>query len=592
MKDQPWQRSSELLWKLRNSFAKMVVWGGITLTAHYASAQFVLTPIPGLPNISSGPLAWGDYDNDGRLDFLISGLENGFGMPKLSLWRNSDSGFIDVSAEVVSNVPGVFDGSVAWGDFDNDGRLDFLVTGLTNLTSPFAISQVWRNTGSGFTNVPISGLPGVAESAVAWRDFDGDGRLDFLITGTTNGNLSGAITQLWRNTGNGFTNYPILGLTGAAFGSVTWGDFDNDGRPDFLITGSNLGSQLWRNTGTGFTNVPIPGLQGVFVSSAEWGDYDNDGLLDFLIEGLSTNGFIGQLWRNTGTGFTNVPVPGLPVIGDGSLAWADYDNDGRLDFLITGLSNGVTHASQLWRNTGTGFTNVPIPGLEGNFNNALAWGDFDNDGRLDFLIVGTTPGGPRSQLWQNIGPSSNSPPAAPAGLTAIVSGTSAVLRWDPPVDDHTPATGLSYAVRIGTTPGAGDILSPEADPVTGRRRVAALGSLGENLSATFLLPPGDYFWSVQAVDSGFVGSPFAAEQRFSISPLLIDSVRHRGGVFEFGFSATPGASFTAIATTNDLLPSSNWTELGPVPEESPGHFRFTDGDAANQPQRFYRIRSP
>jgi hypothetical protein len=427
---------------------------------------------------------------------------------------------------------------------------------------------------------------------VACRDFDGDGRLDFLISGTTNGNTSGTITRLWRNTGNGFTNVPIPGLAGSSFGSAAWGDFDNDGRPDFLVTGSNLGSQLWRNTGNGFTNVPVPGLQGVFVSSAAWGDYDNDGRLDFLIEGLSTSGFIGQLWRNTGNGFTNVPVAGLPRIGDGSLAWGDYDNDGRLDFLITGLSNGVTHASQLWRNTGSGFTNVPIPGLVGNFDNSLAWGDFDNDGRLDFLIAGTTPGGIVSQLWRNTGLVSNSPPVAPLGLSTAVSGMNVVLQWNAPADDHSPAAGLSYDVRIGTTPGGVDILSPGADPATGRRRVAALGNLGENLSATLHVPPGNYYWSVQAVDSGFAGSPFAAEEQFSISPLTINSVRLASGIFEFGFTAMPGMSFTALAITNLSQASGHWDELGVVPEVAPGQYQFTDPAASNHPQRFYRVRSP
>jgi hypothetical protein len=71
-------------------------------------------------------------------------------------------------------VPGTSDGSVAWGDYDNDGRLDFLLTTLGG-------SQLWRNTESGFTNVTASvapGLPPLTDSAVAWGDYDNDGRLD------------------------------------------------------------------------------------------------------------------------------------------------------------------------------------------------------------------------------------------------------------------------------------------------------------------------------------------------------------------------------------------------------------------------------
>ena len=105
----------------------------------------------------------------------------------------------------------------------------------------------------------------------------------------------------------------------------------------------------------------------------------------------------------------------------------------------------------------------------------------------------------------------NSPerPAAATGLSSINSGPTAVLKWNPPVDDHRPAAGLSYDVRVGTTRGGVNIISPEADPTTGRRRVATLGNFGENLSAIFHPPPCQtYYGSVQAVDTVFAGSPF------------------------------------------------------------------------------------
>ena len=53
----------------------------------------------------------------------------------------------------------------------------------------------------------------------------------------------------------------------------------------------------------------------------------------------------------------------------------------------------------MWRNTGGGFTNVPVAGLPGNFDSSVSWGDYDNDGRLDFLVAGTIEGGTVSQLW-------------------------------------------------------------------------------------------------------------------------------------------------------------------------------------------------
>src|SRR6185503_19050000 len=245
----------------------------------------------------------------------------------------------------IPGLPGLYASSVAWGDYDNDGRLDFLLTGYGG--SP--VSQVWRNTGSGFSNVTASvapGLPGVRYSSVAWGDYDNDGRLDFLLTGS-------GISQVWRNTGGGFSNVTASvapGLPGVQYSSVAWADSNNDGRLDFLLTGSGI-SQLWRNTGSGFSNVTAsvaPGLPGVSYGSVAWGDYDNDGRLYFVLTGYGSGGgpYVPQLWRNTGSAFSNVTAsvaPGLPGLACSTVAWGDYDNDGRLDFLLTGFLR-----SQLW----------------------------------------------------------------------------------------------------------------------------------------------------------------------------------------------------------------------------------------------------
>jgi hypothetical protein len=73
---------------------------------------------------------------------------------------------------------------------------------------------------------------------------------------------------------------------------------------------------------------------------------------------------------------------------------------------------------------------------------------------------------------------------------------------------------------------------------------------------------------------------------------LNNAAKLSSGAFQIGFSNAPGASFTALATTNLTLPFSNWTTLGSVTEILSGQYQFTDSQATNSMQRFYRVRSP
>lgn len=76
------------------------------------------------------------------------------------------------------------------------------------------------------------------------------------------------------------------------------------------------------------------------------------------------------------------------------------------------------------------------------------------------------------------------------------------------------------------------------------------------------------------------------------SILLSNFTTLANGAFQFSFSAMAGSGFTAFGTTNLTLPFTNWTSLGAVQEVAPGQFQFTDLQATNAAQRFYRVRSP
>src|SRR5262249_31545680 len=135
---------------------------------------------------------------------------------------------------------------------------------------------------------------------------------------------------------------------------------------------------------------------------------------------------------------------------------------------------------QVWRNLGGG-SFVRIPAASSEIGTPAIWGDFDGDGRLDILVAaGTNFPGPMV-LLQNTTSNANAPPSAPSGLLANSTNNGARLNWSAASDAQTPTSGLSYNVRIGTSPGGIDVVSPLSDTGTGLRRIVGLGNAQERL---------------------------------------------------------------------------------------------------------------
>ena len=145
---------------------------------------------------------------------------------------------------------------------------------------------------------------------------------------------------------------------------------------------------------------------------------------------------------------------------------------------------------------------------------SVAWGDYDNDGDLDLVLSGDKGSGYVTRVYRNNLPTPNTPPTAPTNLIAQLTDSTLVLSWDAATDAETPAAGLTYNLRVGTTPGGGEICAAMAD-ASGFRRILAMGNVNQNLSWTITLPDPPspvYYWSVQAIDASFAGSAFAEEQ--------------------------------------------------------------------------------
>ncbi len=473
-----------------------------------------------LPQTRHGFLAWGDYDGDGDLDAAITGLtESGI---VASVYRNDGKAGDEtvVFTDIGAGLPPVLYGRLAWADYDNDGDLDLLLSGSRTEDPPYEpVTTLLRNEDGRFTDAG-AGLEALHSGAAAWGDYDNDGDLDLLLSGV---NAPGERhTILYRNDGDGRFTDAGVDLRGGAFGDAGWGDYDNDGDLDLLLSGvsdeAGFGAAVYRHDGDGrFTDLGAS-LDDAAFGAAAWGDYDGDGDLDLLLSGgVLTLRFFDtttRLYENRNGAFTDTEA-GLPGLLAGTAAWGDYDDDGDLDLLLSGAEEPEgRRTARLLRNDGDGVF-VTSAFLIGAMFGASDWGDYDGDGDLDLLTSGLSFSGPAvTNLYENRRQVIPPPPPAPQGLAADVTGGTVTLAWSAPV----ATAGLTYNLRVGRTPGGGEIVAAAADPATGRLRLARAGNVFHNTAWTLRgLPNGTYHWSVQAIDPALRASPFAAEGVFTVT---------------------------------------------------------------------------
>jgi hypothetical protein len=462
--------------------------------------------------VFASSIAWGDYDNDGSMDVCISGISDTTRITKL--YHNVAGVFID--SEVA--LPGVGYSSLEWADYDNDGDLDLFVCG--KMSNQQIIAKIYNNDGGVFTDINANITPAYGGSA-CWGDYNNDGKMDLIVSGINSPTQHS--TKIYRNTPNGFIDSEIT-LPQVHSSSIKWGDYDNNSWLDILITGINeTGQRISRvlhNLNGEFTDINA-GIIGVGNSAAGWGDSDNDGLLDIAISGRTTNDqLITKIYHNLGGSFQDINA-NLNGVHVSSLNWGDCDNDGDLDLLVTGggsIISPYNPLSAIYENNNSIF-NI-LQSLNGVCFSSSGMCDYNNDGAIDILLSGLNINNVGvTMLYENVNTGLDSPPSSPSNLRINDVGDYLQFQWDTSTDPEQSAQSLTYAIRIGSSPDACDIVSPMALS-NGNSLKPSLGYLNSNCS--FLISKSvfdsllTYYWSCQAIDNSFKRSQFAPEESFSL----------------------------------------------------------------------------
>jgi enediyne biosynthesis protein E4 len=392
-----------------------------------------------------------DVDGDGRLDILL------VGEPRCTLYRNRGGAvptFEDITAAAGLDLKGDWMGC-ATGDYDNDGRVDLALTG-------YRCAALLHNEGGRFRDTS-TGIPlarGAWNTSAAFFDADGDGLLDLYVGAYVQFDhstlqlcdYSGVLTacpptyydpergHLYHNLGNGrFADITRQAGLGTAHGKtlgVAAADYDGDGRTDLYLANDGMPGDLFHNRGGRFVNVGSESGTAFNYDSREqagmgvdWGDYDNDGRLDLVVSTFQyepTSLYHNQGHPGTVSSFPdraeNFPhnAPSAPPafieeafpagIGDATLnrlgfgiKFFDADNDGDLDLIQANghvqnnagrIFPGVTYrqSTLLFENIGDGrFRDISASAGEALarpiVGRGLAVGDYDNDGSVDVLIA-------------------------------------------------------------------------------------------------------------------------------------------------------------------------------------------------------------
>lgn len=179
------------------------------------------------------------------------------------------------------------------------------------------------------------------------------------------------------------------GLQEIEYGCVRWGDYDNDGDEDILVSGysdPDYITKIYNNSSCVFTDINA-GIENFIALEAEWGDYDNDGDLDLVMSGYTPTSVITRIYRNDSTTFTDINADIISLYYS-SLDWGDYDNDNDLDLIICGYSDSLsTVFTKIYRNDNNVFTDAAVT-LPPVFEGTVDWVDYDLDGDLDVFISG------------------------------------------------------------------------------------------------------------------------------------------------------------------------------------------------------------
>ncbi|MBK6879588.1 MAG: VCBS repeat-containing protein [Elusimicrobia bacterium] len=598
----------------------------ILVARNNGGLSFSSIPVDAGSGLDGGEPALGDFDNDGDLDLAVSGLDPA-GARQFRVYRNNGDATFDPTQIEVPGAAGngyATRSGVAWGDYNNDGFLDLLVAGLS---AGGRRLHLFTNNGNGGFAGPLdvtAGVGGMSDADVAFGDLNNDGLLDVVAMGNSGTN---AQLRAYRNNGGpGFTftafEAPGAANLGIRNGALAIGDSNNDGVPDFAVVGTRPATgneEVWlyrNNGGFAFTqfNVESANNLGLQNGGLAWADYNADGSPDLLISGSdSANARQMRVYRNT---ISTAAAPGAPPTLAGSFAFsptgyssATFKWDPAAD-VAPGATPAVTLTYDLEVSTSSDFSRATIPAMrmttprtgnylrpprlyDGNTRHGVIlrstqpWaGNNAHPGlrtdttyyfRVRTMDAGLLPSAPSANqtLWTGVAPGTSTLAAVAGAAPGDIN-----LSWSAPGDDnfYNPLVG-AFRVQYSTdaaTPWS-TATTPAGATTVG---IATNTPVGSAQSAVINVPTNDtyYFvlwsrddvgeWSVVSATAGSAPAPYirsvtvTAGDPYAFGNLIVGSSSHSAtGVTVLNDGNVTSTYSLWVATTTAGSPWSIGTSL-------------------------------
>ena len=455
--------------------------------------------------LSKGSVSWGDYDRDGDKDVAIMGQSNTLGAIT-AIYENKDGEFVNTN----QNFARLYDGDLSWVDINKDGYLDLVVSGYNK--TPQTKVYLSKDNATYFEPTDDYGLPQLYSTSMDWGDLDNDGDIDLAIAGI-DVNENYVFDIYYRENGeDNFIKEAQWSASGFSEGDILIVDFDLDGDNDIIYSGKD---QNGNAVGESYKNSFIKSQSGSNVDyrffNSSWAVYYEPNNKELYLS------MIGEDNDGSVVGFSTSPSGSPFALKNGDHAYADYNNDGLIDYVVSGEDDNGNPITKLFngdwptRPNGTPIfveSSIELVGLR---ESTVNWVDYDMDGDLDLFLTGINSDGAQSILYETeIRNKKNNSPEKITGLEIEDLGYGTVkFKWDEPNDDFSSG-GLGYVLRIGTTPGGTELSNTLSNLETGERLISESPTIFNNYFQT-QLDPGKYYFSVQAVDAGLRGSEFSEE---------------------------------------------------------------------------------